>query len=64
MAARRRGGVSLVSVAVAYECLMTEAFSPMPYDEPMDWILTESGMRRAETKRAAPLPAQPASTEC
>ena len=39
-----------VTVAVAYEALVTEDFAPEEFDIPLDWILTESGIRRAGTK--------------
>lgn len=53
MTAQRRQGRPFVSVAVAFDCLMTDAFVPMPFDVAMDWILTESGIRPSRKKRAA-----------
>lgn len=46
LARARQGGGAPVTVAVAFECLRTEAFEVQPHDEPMDWIATEAGVRR------------------
>ena len=35
---------------MAFDCLVTEDFVPEIFDIPLDWILTESGMRPAEKK--------------
>lgn len=50
LAHRASAGKCPVTVAVAFECLVTEAFEPEPFDMPMDWILTETGIRRVRTK--------------
>ena len=39
-----------VTVAVGFDCLMMETFVPMPFDIPMDWILTESGIKKAAVR--------------
>ncbi len=36
-----------VTVAVAYDALVTEAFQPQAHDAAFDWIATESGVRRS-----------------
>ena len=48
--AERQKTTGLVTVAVAFDCLVTEDFVPEIFDIPLDWILTESGMRPAEKK--------------
>lgn len=48
--AQRQKTPGLVTVAVAFDCLVTEDFVPEIFDIPLDWILTESGMRPAEKK--------------
>ena len=40
-------GIRPVTVAVAYEALMTTEFQPEPHDQAFDWIATETGVRRA-----------------
>lgn len=45
-------GLMPTTVAVAFDCLIIEDFHPMPYDVPMDWILSESGVHPAQRERA------------
>ena len=40
----------VIAVAVAFECLWIDEFTPQTFDMPMDWILTESGIRNAKQK--------------
>lgn len=47
LAEQSRRGRRPVTVAAAFDCLVTDRFVPEDHDEPLDWILTESGCRRA-----------------
>lgn len=38
-------GSGLTLVGVAYECQQVDYFEPDPWDVPLDWILTENGIR-------------------
>lgn len=48
LTAQRRQRCDVMAVAVAFECLMIEEFTAQSFDVPMDWILTERGIRKAE----------------
>jgi 5-formyltetrahydrofolate cyclo-ligase len=53
LAALRRDG-RVTAVGVAFAAQEVGALPRAPHDEPLDWILTESGARRFETEAAAP----------
>lgn len=37
-------------IGVAYECQRVDTFTPDPWDIPLDWILTENGIRSCQTQ--------------
>lgn len=46
LAARRKGEIPVVAVAVSFEILCCEELQGQAHDEPFEWLATEVGVRR------------------